>query len=269
MHKLTKGFRALLDDADRVLRAISTNELAGMLARDDVLVVDVREAEERDKNGHIPGSVHAPRGNLEFFADPDCPFHKPVFAGDKMIVTHCASGWRSALAAKTLQDMGFAKVAHLAGGFKAWKAEGRPVEGISAAAAAAVQEGAVTGIGGIFFKAKDPKALAAWYQKHLGLAVEHDTMATLEWRELHAPDTIGRTVWSTFAADTKYLDPGTATFMINYRVAGLDRLLESLRQAGVTVFDTIEEYDYGRFAWCLDAEGNKIELWEPTGVTPH
>ena len=268
MGKVTKGFRALLEEADRVLHAISTNELAGMLGREDVVVVDVREAGEREKRGHIPGSVHAPRGNLEFYADPDSPYHKPVFAGDKLIVTHCASGWRSALAAKTLLDMGFAKVAHLAGGFKAWQAANLPVEP-GAESEVTVAAGVVTGIGGIFFKAKDPRALAAWYQKHLGLAVEYDTMVTLEWRELHAPGTIGRTVWSVFPEDTKYLDPGKASWMINYRVAGLNELLESLRQAGVTVFDTIEDYDYGRFAWCLDAEGNKIELWEPTGIKPH
>ena len=268
MGKVTRGFRALLEEADRVLRAISTNELAGMLGREDVLVVDVREAGEREKNGHIPGSVHAPRGNLEFFADPDSPYHKPVFAGDKLIVTHCASGWRSALAAKTLQDMGFAKVAHLAGGFKAWQAANLPVEP-GTESEVTVPAGVTTGIGGIFFKARDPRALAAWYQKHLGLPVAHDTIAALEWREFAPPHAVGCTVWSAFASDTKYLDPGKSSFMINYRVRGLDRLLESLRNAGVTVFDTIEEYDYGRFAWCLDAEGNKIELWEPTGVKPH
>jgi rhodanese-related sulfurtransferase/predicted enzyme related to lactoylglutathione lyase len=268
MGKLTKGFRALLDDADRVLRAISTNELAGMLDREDVVVVDVRETEERTKSGHIPGSVHAPRGNLEFFADPDSPYHKPVFAGDKLIVTHCASGWRSALAAKTLQDMGFTKVAHLAGGFKAWQAANLPVQP-GTDTDATVPAGLATGIGGVFFKARDPKALAAWYQKHLGLPVMHDTIATLEWRESARPHASGYTVWSTFSGDTKYFNPGTASFMINYRVQGLDRLLDALRKAGVTVFDTIEEYDYGRFAWCLDAEGNKVELWEPTGIKPH
>ena len=268
MGKLTKGFRALLEEADRVLQAISTNELAGMLGREDVVVVDVREAEEREKNGRIPGSVHAPRGNLEFYADPESPFHKPEFAADKFFVTHCASGWRSALAAKTLKDMGFAKVTHLAGGFKAWKAANLPVEP-AAESEVTVPAGVATGIGGIFFKAQDPKALAAWYQKHLGLSVAHDTIVTLEWREGAQPHAAAYTVWSAFAGDTKYFDPGKSSFMINYRVKDLDRLLESLRNAGVTVFDTIEEYDYGRFAWCLDAEGNKIELWEPTGIKPH
>lgn len=269
MRKLTRGFRALLSDADQSVRAVTAAELAHMLGREEVVVIDVREPEELQENGRIPGSVHAPRGNLEFFADPESPFHKPVFASARQLVLHCGGGWRSALAAQTLQQMGFTNVAHLAGGFKAWKAEGGPVEPVSGVSADVAQSGAVTGIGGIFFKAKDPKSLAAWYKRHLGLDVTHDTIVALEWRELCAPDTIGRTVWSVFAADTKYLDPGKASFMINYRVAGLDRLLESLRTAGVTVFDQVEEYDYGRFAWCLDAEGNKIELWEPTGIKPH
>lgn len=263
-----KGYREFLAEADREVRALAPVELAGLLKQQEVVVIDVREADELVKNGRIPDSIHAPRGNLEFYADPASPFHKPEFASDKMMVTHCAGGWRSALAAKTLQDMGFTKVAHLAGGFKAWKAAGLPVEpaAITATADVAWQ---VTGIGGIFFKAKDPKALAAWYQKHLGLPVEYDSMVTLEWREGAEPHAPAYTVWSAFGSDSKYMDPGKAAFMINYRVAGLDNLLAALRAAAVTVFETIEEYDYGRFAWCLDAENNKIELWEPTGIKPH
>lgn len=128
MAKLLKGSRALLDEANRVVRALSPQDLAGMLERKEAVLVDVREGRELEEHGRIPGSVHAPRGQLEFLADPECPMHKPELATDKLLVAHCAGGGRSALAAKTLLDMGFPRVAHLAGGFKAWQEAGKPVQ---------------------------------------------------------------------------------------------------------------------------------------------
>lgn len=128
MNKLVKSSRALLEEANRVVRALSPSDLAGMLERKEAVLVDVREARELEELGSIPGSVHAPRGQLEFLADPECPLHMPELATDRMLVIHCASGGRSALAAKTLLEMGFPRVAHLAGGFKAWQEAGRPVE---------------------------------------------------------------------------------------------------------------------------------------------
>ena len=119
----------------------------------------------------------------------------------------------------------------------------------------------VTGIGGIFFKAHDPEKMAAWYQEHLGLAAK-DQHTDFEWREKDAPKTIGRTVWSLFPSDTDYFGPSSSGFMINYRVANLERMLAQLRQGGVKV-EKVEDYDYGRFAWITDPEGNRIELWEP------
>lgn len=121
----------------------------------------------------------------------------------------------------------------------------------------------VTGIGGIFFKARNAESLRAWYRDHLGIESKGGEGATFEWRELERPERVGFTAWSAFASDTKYFEPGTAPFMINYRVADLDRLLEQLRQGGVEVEGRIEEYEYGRFAWVTDPEGNRIELWEP------
>lgn len=134
MRKLERGYRAMLAEAERAVRALSPAELAGMIERGEAVVIDVREGAERSQHGSIPGSVPAPRGQLEFFADPECPLHKPEFATDKLLVTHCASGGRSVLAAKTLLDMGFTRVAHLAGGFKAWQAEKLPVDTASNAA---------------------------------------------------------------------------------------------------------------------------------------
>ena len=119
----------------------------------------------------------------------------------------------------------------------------------------------VTGIGGVFFRARDPERMSAWYRDCLGICVE-DGHADFVWREHARPDEIGRTVWSVFPADTDCFGPTRPAFMINYRVRSLDRLLEQLRTKGIGV-GKVEDYDYGRFAWITDPEGNRIELWEP------
>ena len=122
----------------------------------------------------------------------------------------------------------------------------------------------VTGIGGIFFKARDPEKMYQWYEKHLGLKREpHGQGAELRWREADAPEREGTTVWSIFKQDSKYFEPSQAPFMINYRVDNLDALLEDLRAQGVQIDPKREDADYGRFAWIIDPEGNRIELWEP------
>ena len=121
----------------------------------------------------------------------------------------------------------------------------------------------VTGIGGIFFKAKDPKKLTEWYEKHLGLKEESRGQGVmLRWREVDNPERIGMTVWTVFNDNSRYFDPSRAPFMINYRVDDLDALLQTLRAEGVEI-DRREDADYGRFAWIMDPEGNRIELWEP------
>jgi predicted enzyme related to lactoylglutathione lyase len=121
----------------------------------------------------------------------------------------------------------------------------------------------VTGIGGIFFKCKDPKKLTAWYHKHLGLDT-NPYGATFEWFESADSTKKGQTQWSPFPETTKYFEPSTKDFMINYRVENLVALVDELKKEGVSIVDTIETYDYGKFVHILDAEGNKIELWEPT-----
>jgi predicted enzyme related to lactoylglutathione lyase len=120
----------------------------------------------------------------------------------------------------------------------------------------------VTGIGGFFFKCKDPEKMTAWYQNHLGLNT-NGYGATFEWYEGEDSIKKGQTQWSPFAETTKYFEPSTKDFMINYRVADLEALVEELKKEGVTILDTIENYDYGKFVHILDMEGNKIELWEP------
>ncbi len=119
----------------------------------------------------------------------------------------------------------------------------------------------VTGIGGIFFKANDPKALGAWYRDHLGLDVTDWGGAVFQWGgEGSAP---GMTIWSPFAADTDYMAPSTASFMVNFRVADLEALLAALRAEGCNVVDKTETSEHGRFGWVIDPEGNKVELWQP------
>ncbi len=120
----------------------------------------------------------------------------------------------------------------------------------------------VTGIGGIFFKCKDPKKMNEWYKTHLGFDT-NDYGATFEWKEASDSTKTGSTQWSTFAENTKYFEPSTKDFMINYRVENLEALVEELKKEGVNVVDKIESYDYGKFVHIMDPEGNKIELWEP------
>lgn len=122
----------------------------------------------------------------------------------------------------------------------------------------------VTGIGGIFFKCKDPNQMKEWYKAHLGLDT-NEYGATFEWREESDPTKKGATQWNPFNDSTKYFEPSKKDFMINYRVADLEALVEQLKKEGVTIVDNIETYDYGKFVHIMDIEGNKVELWEPTG----
>jgi predicted enzyme related to lactoylglutathione lyase len=122
----------------------------------------------------------------------------------------------------------------------------------------------VTGIGGVFFKAEDPEKLYGWYEKHLGLKREpHGQGVMLNWRDPENPERTGMTVWSLFKKDSEYFNPSRSSFMINYLVDDLDALLAALREEGVEIDPKREDYDYGRFAWIMDPEGNRIELWEP------
>jgi predicted enzyme related to lactoylglutathione lyase len=122
----------------------------------------------------------------------------------------------------------------------------------------------VTGIGGIFFKADDPKRMYEWYQKHLGINPLPDgSCAMFPWRSAENPDEEGYTVWSMMKRDTKYFGPGPQTFMVNYRVDNMDAVLEALKAEGVEIDPKRDDGEFGRFAWIVDPEGNRIELWEP------
>lgn len=123
----------------------------------------------------------------------------------------------------------------------------------------------VTGLGGIFFKCKDPKKVREWYQANLGLNT-NQYGAVFEWRQGVDTTKKGFTQWSPFSEKTKYFEPSTKDFMINYRVDNLTVLVDELKKNGVTITDTIETYDYSKFVHILDIEGNKLELWEPNDI---
>jgi predicted enzyme related to lactoylglutathione lyase len=121
----------------------------------------------------------------------------------------------------------------------------------------------VTGIGGIFFKAKDPDTMRAWYKRHLGIDVQAWGGTAFSWEDEDGVPTGGTTVWSVFGQSSDSFAPSTAPFMINYRVADVRGLLRALREEGCNVLDKFDDSEYGKFGWVIDPEGNKVELWEP------
>jgi predicted enzyme related to lactoylglutathione lyase len=120
----------------------------------------------------------------------------------------------------------------------------------------------VTGIGGVFFKAKDPKALSAWYRTHLGMNVEGWGGVAFRWADDN-PTGAGSTIWTVFDEDSSSFEPSSSSFMINYRVDDLDALLAKLREEGCDVDEKVEDSEFGKFGWVMDPEGNRVELWQP------
>ncbi len=127
MRKLRKSSKELVAEARARIEEVEASELIAALDDPDTVIVDIRDIRERQRSGFIPGSFHAPRGMMEFWVDPESPYHREIFWQDKRFVLHCASGWRSALTVAALQDMGF-EAAHLKNGFSAWEKLGGPVE---------------------------------------------------------------------------------------------------------------------------------------------
>lgn len=121
----------------------------------------------------------------------------------------------------------------------------------------------VTGIGGIFFKAKDAPALRDWYKHHLGIDVQEWGGTAFQWSDSDGKPTGGATAWLIAPKSSEQFAPSNASFMVNYRVDDLHALLDALKAEGCNVLDTISESDYGKFGWVIDPEGNKVELWEP------
>ncbi|MCH9652182.1 MAG: VOC family protein [Deltaproteobacteria bacterium] len=121
----------------------------------------------------------------------------------------------------------------------------------------------VTGIGGIFFKAKDAPALQAWYKRHLGIDVQEWGGTAFSWSDSEGKPTGGMTVWSVSPEESEQFAPSKASFMVNYRVVDLHAVVAVLQEEGCNVLDKIDESEYGKFAWVIDPEGNKVELWQP------
>ena len=121
----------------------------------------------------------------------------------------------------------------------------------------------VTGIGGIFFKAKDAPSLQAWYKRYLGIDVQTWGGAAFDWSDAEGKPTGGTTAWSVVPTESKQFAPSDASFMINYRVEDLDGLFQALKDEGCNVLETMVDPDYGKFGWVIDPEGNKVELWQP------
>ena len=125
---ITTGHQQLMAEAEAAVGHVTAEQAIELSARDDVVIVDIRDPRELEREGKIPGSFHAPRGMLEFWVDPASPYFKPVFGEDKTFIIHCASGWRSLLATEVLQRMGLKPVLNLKGGFGAWKAAGGAID---------------------------------------------------------------------------------------------------------------------------------------------
>ncbi len=125
---ITRGYKIMLAEADSAVETLDPTAVKALIGRDDTVLVDLRDPRELEREGRMPGAFHCPRGMLEFWIDPESPYAKPIFQEDKKFVFFCAGGWRSALAAKTAQDMGLKPVAHMRGGFGAWKKAELPVE---------------------------------------------------------------------------------------------------------------------------------------------
>jgi len=122
------GYKTLIEQAEKNIETISVDEVAGLLYDETVTIVDIRDIRELQREGKLPGAIHAPRGMLEFWVDPDSPYHRELFSEEKKFVFYCASAWRSALATQTVQQMGMNNVCHMSGGFTAWKEAEQPIE---------------------------------------------------------------------------------------------------------------------------------------------
>ena len=122
------GYKKLIEEAEKNIEAMSIDEVAGLLHDETVTIVDIRDIRELQREGKLPGAIHAPRGMLEFWVDPDSPYHRKLFSEEKKFVFYCASAWRSALATQTVQQMGMNNVCHMSGGFTAWKEAEQPIE---------------------------------------------------------------------------------------------------------------------------------------------
>lgn len=226
--------------------------LAALAADSNARLIDVREDREW-MAGHAAGATHTARGVIERDIETLVP------ALDTPLYLYCGGGFRSALSAHSLQQMGYTAVHSIAGGWRAWEEAAAPVERPETGKH-------INGFGGVFFKSPDPEGLRSWYARHLGVASE-SWGGMFPIREHANPAVEGYQAWSVMPSGTTYFGDSGQSFMLNYRVRDLGALLTELRAHDVWIDEKVEDTDYGRFAWIRDADGNRIELWQPAGET--
>lgn len=244
------GFLAHVEARRAHVHEVSAADAHAAAAQDGARLIDVREDREFMAE-HAVGATHMGRGVIERDIEKAVP--------DKAtpLYLYCGGGFRSALAADALQQMGYSNVHSVAGGWRGWLDAQLPTE-------KPAPRGRVTGLGGVFLKSPDAPALRAWYQRHLGVG-EESWGAMFPFREHAAPQVEGYVVWSVSPDDTTYFGDSGQTFMVNYRVRDLDAVLEQLRGEGVWIDEKRDDGEFGRFAWIKDGDGNRIELWQPAG----
>lgn len=245
------GFLAHVEARRQDVHEVTVAETLTALAADPTArLIDVREDREW-MAGHATGATHAGRGIIER------DIEKMVPALDTPIYLYCGGGYRSALSADSLQQMGYTAVHSVTGGWRAWQDGAAPIDRPATGKH-------TNGFGGVFFKSPDPEGLRSWYARHLGIASE-SWGAMFSFREAANPAIEGYQVWSVMPSGTTYLGESGQSFMINYRVRDLDALLSELRTQDVWIDENIQDSEYGKFAWIRDADGNRIELWQPGG----
>lgn len=247
------GFLAHVEARRALVHEVSVDEARQAIAADEsARLIDVREDREW-MAAHATGASHLARGVIERDIEKLVPDKgTPVYL-------YCGGGFRSSLAADSLQQMGYTNVHSVAGGWRAWLESGAPVEKPDAPER-------VQGLGGVFLKSADADALRAWYTKHLGVGVEK-WGAMFPYREHAAPQKEGYVVWSISPETTTYFGDSGQRVMLNYRVANLDALLEQLRAEGVWIDEKRDSSEYGQFAWIKDGDGNRVELWQPPAAS--
>ena len=247
------GFLAHVKSRTADVKEASVEETQRILEDEsEARLIDVREDREWMAS-HAAGAMHIARGVLER------DIERLVPEKSTPLYMYCGGGYRSALAVDSLQQMGYSNVTSVAGGWRAWEAAGAAVEKPDSPAP-------VTGIGGVFFRSPDPDKLKQWYRDNLGIKSE-SWGAVFPFREHASPATEGFVAWSISPNDTKYFGDSGQSYMINYRVSGLDALLGELRAKGVWVDEKQDDESFGKFAWIKDADGNRVELWEAPAAT--
>lgn len=247
------GFLAHVEARRAHVHEVSVHEALQALAGDSpARLLDVREDREW-MAGHAAGAMHVARGVIERDIEKLAPDK------DAPLYLYCGGGFRSALATDALQQMGYTNVHSVAGGWRAWLEAAAPVERPEVG-------DRISGFGGVFFRSPDPDALRGWYARHLGIKSEK-WGGSFPIREHANPAIEGNQVWSIMPATTEYMGDSGQSFMINYRVRDLAALVAQLKTEGVWVEENLDNSDYGLFAWTKDADGNRIELWQPPGPT--